>query len=305
MRYPYERFLRYLVSRKVDVDETIGKYGLPSVGMLWESECRTAIRESAPYSVVSHIDSDEKRVLLTEGFLAWASREGILPFWRTQAEFGGGEPEPAFDAAIQIFVNPHARAMVGLLLLSEATDEEVIEFVNKRFELDVDDVAIGHYKSVFWDVTLLSRDDWQVFIGELEDPDEKHLVSLGLSSPSIADAKRFLSEAAGFSPDQVLHRILSKAHARFESAMEQPDPEASGAIRWAELAMRAISTLGTHKKAFGGDEAGELTPSEFQNMFSVTVEKIEHVSLSELQGEVAPKTDVPEVGSKQSLGEDA
>lgn len=304
MRYPYERFLLFLVSRKVSVDKTIGKYGLPTVGAMWEAECRSNIRATAPHSVVSHIDSSSDLVVARDGFLDWAEDEGILPFWRTQDEFGGGEPEPELDTAIQIFVNSHARGMVGLLLLSKASDEEVLGFIQRRFDSTANERTLELYKKIFWDITLLKREDWKAFIPDLE-PQERHYISLGLSSPSIHEAKRFLDEAPGYTPEQIINKIMTKAAVLFEAAANELDPEAAGAIRWAELSLRAISVLGTHKKAFGGDEAGELSPSEFQNMFSVSIEKIEHVSLAELQGVVAPKTDVPDVGTKTVEADDA
>ena len=294
MRYPYQRFLRFLVSRKVAIDETIGKYGLSSVGDFWESDCRKDIRGSAPHSVVSHIDSDDYLVVLQEGFLQWAENEGIRPLWITQREFGGTDPSPALDAAIQIFVNPSARAVTGLLILSDATDDESIELLRSRFNLEITQETMTIYQKIFWDVTAMKDADWNTFLGDIEVSDERNLIAFGLNSPSIENIRLFLEEKPDITPDFVLNRILAIAYTQLEAAGQQVDAETAGTIRWADMAMRAINTMATHKKAFGGDDAGELTPSEFQNMFSVSIEKTEHVSLADLQGEVAPKTDIPD-----------
>jgi hypothetical protein len=249
---------------------------------------------------VQYIDADDDAELIAkEGFLEWADEEGFLPLWELQTEFGGGEPGPSLDAALQIFVNPSARSRVGLLLLSEASKSEVLEYINEGFGIPIGPDALRLYIDIFWDVTIPGRKGWGDFVADLTHPDDRHYISLGLDSPSVADARRFLEQEMGFTPEQIISRILSKAHSQFESAMDQPHPEDAGAMRWAELALRAITAQGVHKKAFGGDEAGELTPSEFQNMFSVSIEKVQHVSLAELQGEVAPKTDVPDTGAKK------
>lgn len=295
MRYPYERFLKFLVSRKVTVDETIGRYGLSSVGDFWESDCRKSIKNSAPHSVVSHLNSGDQVVTLRDGFLDWAEDEGILPLWATQREFGGSSPSRALDDAIQMFVNPGARAVTGLLLLSKATGQESVELLDSRFGLTVSEEALVIYRDIFWNTETMRDSDWGAFVENIDIREERNFIAFGLNTPSIQNVRLFLGEDDDVTPEYVLKRIMSVAYSQFEAASQQINAEAAGAMRWGEMAIRAISAMGTHKKAFGGDEAGELTPSEFQNMFSVRVETIEHVSLADLQGEVAPKTDVPDV----------
>jgi hypothetical protein len=189
--------------------------------------------------------------------------------------------------------------MMGLLLLSETSDQEASEIVSRRFGLQISKESLEIYKRIFWDITQLKREDWTPFITRLKTGSEQHFLTLGLSAPSTAETMRYLEEEPGLSPNDILTRIMNSAYARYEACLKELDPEMAGAIKWADLTVKAITTLGVHKKAMGGDEAGELTPSEFQNMFSVEIEKVQHVTLAELQGVVAPKTDVPDTGIKK------
>lgn len=290
MRYPYERFLRFLVSRKVPVDRTLDRYGLPSVGALWEADCRTNIRKSAPYSVSQYIDADDDQELVArEGFIEWAEKEGFAPLWMIQREFGGAKPSPALDTAFQIFVNPHARAVVGMLLLSEVPSDEICSLVQTRFDLGVDEETLDLYTTIFWDIELLGRAGWQAFMAELKTKEERHYIGLGLGSPSSADARRYLGVEVNFDPEAILKDLALTAHTQYKACMAQPDPESAGALKWHDATIKAINSLGTTKKAFGGDD--EIGASDFNSMFSVQIEKIQHVSLTELVGEVSPKDD--------------
>jgi hypothetical protein len=290
VRYPYERFLRFLVSRKVDVDKTIGKYGLPYVGALWVSDCRSDIRESAPFSVSRYVDaSDREGLTARDGFIEWAESEGFRPLWDIQKEFGSNKPSAELDTAFQIFANPFARSLVGMMLLSQATKEEVADLAQSRLDLGIDVATLDLYTTIFWDGKFLGRQGWREFVGELKTKEERHYIGLGLSSPTTDKIRQFMGMNACTTPDEILQDIMSTAHAQYTSAMEQPNPEADGAIKWAELSIKAVNAIGMSKKAFGDLEG--LPTGDFSQMFSVQVEKIQHVSLAELAGEVSPRDD--------------
>jgi hypothetical protein len=300
VRYPYQRLLQFLVSRKANVDGAISKYGLPTIAYPWVASCRTELRTTAPFSVKEYLNADDDADLVIKvGFLDWAEQMGFRELWAMQKEFGGGTAPPALDTAVQIFVNPHARTMMGLFLLSETSDQEASEIVSKRFNFQISKESLEIYKRIFWDITQLKRSEWTPFITRLKTGSEQHFLTLGLAAPSHSETLRYIEEEPGLSPNEILTRIMNSAYARYETCLKELDPEMAGAIKWADLTVKAITTLGVHKKAMGGDEAGELTPSEFQNMFSVEIEKVQHVTLAELQGVVAPKTDVPDTGTKK------
>lgn len=298
MRYPYDRFIKFLVSRKSPVDATLRQFGLPPVGDIWESQYRSEIRKAAPYSVTQYIDSDEDRLVVTDGFLDWADDEGFRPLWQVQKEFGGDPPPEALDTAFRVFINPTVRSIVGMVLLSKASDNEVVDIIQKRLDIGFDDEVLHYYTVIFWDTDLLGRKGWGPFLDRLKTKEERHYLGLGLASPTVEDLHRYLGMKPALSPDEILTDIMSKAHERFQSSMEQPCPEAAGALKWAELSIKAVNALGTSRKAFASDDDG-FDASDFHGMFSVQIEKTQHISLAELQGEVSPHQDNPEAGGDE------
>lgn len=296
MRYPYERFLKFLVSRRVEVEPALDRYGLPEVGMLWEPECRSMLRKSAPYAVVRYLDSDDGVLTVKGGLLDWAEDQGFRCLWEIQPEFGGGLASPPLDAALQIFVNPFARAVIGMLLLSRITLEEISEIVQDRFDLGVDEPALQLYRTVFWDVTCMGRPSWKQFIGELKTKEERHFISMGLGSPTAEEARQLLGLDTTLDRSSILTKIMSKAYIQFNHAMDEADPEGKGAIKWAELAIKAGNALefgGAGGRGGGPDEAMP-TGADFKEMFSVKIERTKHISLAELQGPVAALKEPPD-----------
>lgn len=300
MRYPYERFLKFLVSRKVEIDPALARYGLPEVGMLWGPDCRTNIRESAPYAITRYLDSDEAVLTIKDGVLDWAEGEGFRCLWEIQDEFGGGPAGPELDTAFQIFVNPFARSVIGMMLLARVTPEEIAEIVQDRYDLGVDAPALQLYRTVFWDVTCMSRPSWKQFIGDLETKEERHFISMGLASPTSEEVRQLLGLDTTLDRSSILTKIMSKAYIQFNLAMEEPDPESKGAIKWAELAIKAGNALELGGRgARAADDAAMPTGEDFNGMFSVKIEKSKHISLTELQGPVAQLKEPPDPSKEE------
>lgn len=284
MRYPYERFLRFLVSRGADVNQTIKRYGLPPVGGLWPSQYRSKIRKEAPASVVRYIDSDDGTLAFRDGFLEWADREGFGDLWRFQAEFDGGPPPPDVDLAFRVFINPTGRYTVGVLLFSSADDEKVIEGVKERLDLTLTSAAIQTYKRLFWDISLVRRQDWSHLLRQMS-PEERNYLSAALNGDKSKSVRRTIGVADRKSPEEILEDIANRAYNHFVKASERPNPESANARYWAELAVKSSSSLLNRKGRFGQDEVKPVTADALESMFSVEVTSSNHVTLEELQGQ--------------------
>lgn len=288
MRYPYERFLRFLVSRKIEINSTLERYGLPIVGDMWIAVCRQDLREHAPHGLATYIDSAATELTFTEGVLAWADSEGTGDLWRMQREFGGTPAPPQCDLAFRLFVNQYTRAVLGCLLLSTASDKEIQAVLFDHFGVTLSDEALAIYRCIFWDVSLLGRKSWDEFYKKLTSHEERSYIAFGINSPSADEVRDMLGLETVHSDEQIVNLIASKSFLQFKRAMEEPHPEAAGAMRWAELSLRAISV----KKSAGltipktGDGAGPTT-TDFHNLFSVKPEKSAHITLAQLAGEVA------------------
>lgn len=294
MPYPYERLLRFFVSRKQDVNQALERYGLPSVGDIWVSNARTKIRNEAPYAIAQFVDSEEATLVAREGVLDWADGEGIGELWRLQKEFGGGPASPVLDLAFRIFMNPFSRSTMAMLLLSRMGVEEISEIFQEKYDVSVSDDVHALYTRVFWDITLMGREGWEAFLPKLKTKQERNDLALGLQPMSPEDLRDAVDVGVAIDPEHIVSRIAAKAFLQFERAMKQPNPEGDGVEMWMNAALRAAKQLHDMAPKEHNDE-GNLPADGFNSLFSVQITKTTHPTLAELQGEVAqPK--VPVVG---------
>jgi len=282
VRYPYERFLRFLVSRKVDVNQTLKRYGLPPVGGLWLTDTRSDFRKVAPYAVVRHLDSDDDELATTVGVLDWAEREGFRSLWEIQPEFGCRAVSPELDVATRIFANRQARIRIGLFLFSKATPTEISDSLTPHFDMDVTPDAIETYRNIFWDARPMPAGSWEALIDTME-RDERHYLALGFENPTLEGVQCILGMKYALEPDAVLRRLMNTSIEQYDLAMKQPIPAAADAFRWGEMASKAAVALAAHvpKKV-----VETSIPNDFNGLFTVQISKSNHISLADLQGQV-------------------
>jgi hypothetical protein len=296
VRYPYERFLRFLVSRKVDLNLKLGKLGLPSVGPLWIGECRSHIRKTAPSSVIRYLDSDDNTVVLQNGFLEWAQAEGIREFWEAQPEFGGRERKE-HTLALRLFNVPYARGVLGMLLASKASREEIIEIAQQRLEIVIDDSVVSFYERCFFDKSLMDRETWPSYLNALPSKEERHLITFGLQSPSSEESRYQVGLPVSVDVDLIKRTMLTESYMRWKDAINSPNSPGQDVFKWAEEVRKTLQIMGdAGGKGKDGDKS-EL-PTDFAELFSVKVEKIPIPRLADLQGEVAEITSLPKAASK-------
>jgi len=295
VRYPYERFLRFLVSRKADVNAKLERYGLPPVGDLWVARARSSIRAEAPFGIVSYIDVPDSQLLAVAGVLEWAGDEGFRCLWEYQPEFGAIE-NLELGAAFKVFVNPHARAACGMLLLSNADSDEVADLLQTQFGISFSPSTFALYKALFWDISILARDDWPMFIEMLLTKEEQHYLGVGLSSPTAERIREVLDADPQVNHGSIIEDLIGSAYRQFKTAMRAPHPESSGALKWHEATLKAWNASNTAARE-SAKNPDAPSRSDFDGLFSVQVTKSKHISLSELQGSVSDHKD-----AKQSEG---
>lgn len=286
MHYPYERFLRFLVSRKVDLNQTLEKCRLPLVTQLWCDRAEKSLLQGAPHSVESYLlASGQDRVVAKDGFLEWANLQGFGVLWETQEEFGGNR-NPAVDQAYWMFSQTPIRALLGMLLLSRATEDEICDALEEKFSFSLEEDTIHVYQSVFWDVSLLDPDDWERFIPLLETKEERHFIGVGLSSPSAGMARTAANLKVDVDPEDALTEILQTSMKYYRIAARSSEPIGHDIQRWADMAMNAIKLI-KHGRKLGAAEHETEMPSSYRNLFSVEVTQTEHPSLSEIKGHIS------------------
>lgn len=288
MRYPYERFLHFLVSRKLEPDDTLLAVGLPNVGQLILFEYRAQIRKTAPRGLLLYINSQDTRVRITENLLEWAGEQGYRELWELQEEFGLDRHAKAVDVAFRCFSNQSIRGAIAMLSLGPTPIEDTAQFIADRFEVPIDVPTLELYRRIFWDVTLMSRDAWNQFLGRLSE-NERHYLSIAFETPTLTQVRQLLDATPTVDPETVLKSILAHSASRFEAAMKTPRPEDHMAFKWAELTMKAVQQL---KKAKPADVAGsEFKNTHYRKLFAVKPTKTEYATVRDLPGEISPRVE--------------
>jgi len=288
VRYPYERFITFLISRKIDVSEALERVELPPVGDMGIADRKEKIRKTAPPSLVRYLGQsrNDRELVFRDGILDWASENGILSLWQRQKEFGR-KIDLGLEEASNIFLNANARTILGTMLLADASPDEITEVIREQFSIDVDRDILASFKNIFWDVGGMGRKSWEDFIPELYD-DQRQIVALGMRGMKPNDIRYAIGAEVPSDPKDVLQDILTHAHNQFKQAMSSASPGNFGAFRWADLATKVASVMSSsHLGSFGGDGEEEFPRRGVEGMFSVVVESPKIVSLDDLDGELS------------------
>jgi len=286
VRYPYDRLLRFFVSRKVDVNQALERYGLPPVGDLWIAKEQARISKEAPYALAAYMGSKGDELMGREGILDWADGEGFGELWKLQKEFGGGPPPPEIDLSFRVFMNPHSRGTMGLLLLSGIPKDEIEEILQEKYDIEFNEKALEVYERIFWDVSHMGRRGWDDFIPSLRSKHERHSIALGLEGLTPEEIRDLVEVGVTLDPEQITSQIAATAIIQFNKAKKQPIPVGADIRMWADMALKAAKQLHDIRPKVSESD-NEIPSGGFAGLFSVQISKSSHPTLAELQGEVA------------------
>lgn len=278
MRYPYSLFIKFLISRKADVNETLKSLCLPPIEPKERAEHDTPC-EPIPRSVERYLQSSKNFVTEKDGFLDWAKVHGIYELWSVQPEFeDDSDPESRRDilAACELFADPNKRTSLAVLLLKGFSDEAISDVFEAKFDSKVSAKTLAVAKKYFFDFHRLSRVDWKHLLEGIPE-DQKAMLHLGLQPHT----KEFVQYSVGKLPsltfDEIMHDIMVSSYYKFKACLNQPLAD-DKAMQWAKTAMAA----GLNKVKFGkGDEVDfkgemqlrfEFTEPAFPTLESLSVD---------------------------------
>lgn len=217
--------------------------------------------------------------------MEWATQEGVAALWNIQPEFGAQPSTPALTLAWRIFQNPFSRSILGLLIMSKVSHTDIRSILMARFDTDLNEAAIELYRSTFWDTSMVARKDWPAFVGTLRLWEERNMLTLAFTSPSIEEIRHSLDLPSEVDPEAVMRTVMNKAYQQFKTAFDSGVRVDESARAWGELAFKAAKEI-RGPKAKGEDAAGAGKLIDFGKMFSVIPEKTKIMSYAEIQGEI-------------------
>jgi hypothetical protein len=246
MNFPWERFVRFVISTKADPNTVLRRMRLPT--MAWEATVlrRTKLRNAPrPPIVDAWFNGKDAPIAGSEAFLTWARTNEIAELWERRPEFQ--KPDSDVEAACRLFCNPGLRTVAGTLLLAGFTKTEIREFVYTQYDVELAERAVWAFGHLFWDQAFLTREDWAALLEDL-DKDQRHLLMLAFSGRKKAYVRCALGGVPEVDYSDILSQITATAHMRFQALMDEPVPDDGAAQAWARLAM----TAGEKHKRYGG-----------------------------------------------------
>ncbi len=251
MRYPYSLFIKFLISRKADVNKTLTSLCLPPI----DAEERAAHDTPAaplPRSVEKFFQSQHNIVTAKDGFLDWAEVHGIDELWSVQPEFeDDSDPQSRRDilAACELFADPNKRTSLAVLLLKGFSDEAVSEVFESKFDHKVSAKTLEVARRYFFNFTRLTRADWQHLLDGIPN-DQKAMLHLGLEPHTKEFVQYSVGKLPSLSFDDIMHDIMVSSYYKFKACLNQPLAD-QRAMQWAKTSMAA----GLNKIKFGkGDD---------------------------------------------------
>lgn len=235
MQYPYDRFIRFLFSRRANVSGTLESIGLPRLSSE-ETTAKSLSTIDLPEEISRYVRNggDPKEV---PGFMDQMREIGIQEMWEVQKEFLKDGVGRDMRVAWSIFSDPKLRTAYAVLRLSRFSIDEIKGLFKNQYDITLSPSVEKILKSWFFDFSNMDREDWKCLIRNL-DEEQKSKYRLVLERKPKHAIEFALGQVPNLGYRDVLNDIMATSYSRFKEASEHPLLD-SLTMKWAELAMRA------------------------------------------------------------------
>jgi len=268
MRYPYDLFISFLITRKADVNGTLQSLGLPE---LTENELlsKNLFSGNLPPAVRSYFKSKSDKIASKKAFIDWTESHGIREMWELQPEFIKTShrvlttDSKALQDAFDIFSDPRYRTAMSLLLMRDFDHDDIVSTFLTRFSRVIDHDVITRGQAYFFNFKKMSPRDWRGLLRGVS-PEERNKLLIGREGGSREFIEQTLGVTPSISYEAILNDIMVSSYYKFKNLVDVPlmDPMAQ---RWATMAMVA----GEKKVRFTNDSDMDLD-EELQLRFDFT-----------------------------------
>jgi hypothetical protein len=242
MRYPYDLFIKFLISRKADVNATLAHLGLPELGQK-ELFNRDFLVGPVPPSVQKYLKSKSNEIEDKRAFFEWAEAHNIREMWEIQPEYKHDDlreltkNSDSMKKACDLFSFQNHRTAMSLMLLRDIDEETIIEIFVEHFDkiIEVDTLAL--FKKYFFDFKEMRQTDWHNLFHNLS-PEERSKLEPAHHGMSKNLTEFSIGKLPNLTYEEVLHDIMVSSYYKFKALENQPlaDPLAQ---KWATMAMAA------------------------------------------------------------------
>lgn len=241
-RYPYHRYLRYLV--------------LEGDGV---AEIQRHLEEDLSFIPPLTEDCEELIRTLKTGRL-------ITPEWREKCDVTIlDEESDDMDGCDWILSTPKARAVVEKALLDGMSARHTATIVSLRFGRSVSERSASLYRRCFWDTEALSLIDFSNYFAlkGKRAPEAPRGIPLKMKSAFSAWEAGLIPDEEDLSTEDIVRTIQVDAFMHFKKASNIPSPRSQKEARdWAAVALRTSQIkAAAAAKMTKGDSSQESLPA--------------------------------------------
>lgn len=160
MRTPYDRYIRFLITRGKEDTESINDVlkdlGLPEISEGEFDAQASLVFDSVPQSVAKQIETQK-----FEGdFLKYMAVLDVKELWLYEKEFKD-EDFRYLKLVYDIHYDPRLKVALNALLIKGMRVDDLCQAMNLKFAsmLKIDHVQM--YEKFFWSITRMTRKDWK------------------------------------------------------------------------------------------------------------------------------------------------
>ena len=239
MRYPFHRYLRYLLLEGDDVDEIhehIGNLGyIPPL----KEDLQDMLGPMSAYQVVDDSVREEHGVLFFD------------------------EPCPSRDGMYRIVEEPRVRTLAEKLLLDKVPNRDVATILSHKFDGRFDIKAVNMFQSGFWDTVTLAPLDFYAYFQS-----GNRSMPMGGKAGTIDERGMLAAWREGVHPedeeltiDKMMKSLTFDSYFQFKENQATPSPDKQEQARkWASVFMRAAGASKSLGIAGQKNKANEIKP---------------------------------------------
>lgn len=258
MRTPYDRYIRFLITRGKEDTEGINgvlkDLGLPEITEEEFAAQYDLVIDSVPKSIAKQIETQKY-----EGdFLKYMSVLDVKELWLHENK---DEAFRFMKLVYDIHYDPRLKIAINSLLIKGMKVEDICQTLNLKFSSMLRSEHVQNYEKFFWSVNRMTRQDWKRYLKRCKEYEQSILFIC--FSDDIEAVKAQLELPAKTSVPDMLQYLLSqsfqkaKHYLRFSSKDQNLEARA-----WIDQTMKLSDRYEKHRTG-SMDDFGKALQMEF------------------------------------------
>lgn len=241
MRLPHERYIRFLITSGLDLEETnehLQDKGLPPCPVddeqseYWDQQYSILFESSVPKSIKAFWESAEKKKF-PEGFFEYMNTLGLKEAWA----YNVGKSR-YFTIAVDALEDEDICIGIRCLLTLRAAPEEISAIINSKFGMVLPKESVTLFKEYFYDPRIMSRRSWRHYLRAVPS-EHRNLLYKAISGREV-ELRAELDYPNKISVADHYQKLHIYAMEKFNTYRTSSGPNADQhAIKWAGIAMSA------------------------------------------------------------------